>query len=87
MPPPASPSPSTAGGPAVAAGTASCSACRFSPRVMFSSQPTTPMMIAPQNAGQNPVMWNGTFSLPATQLVSHSSSALTTSPISPRVRM
>jgi len=54
---------------------------------MFSSQPTTPMMIAPQNAGQNPVMWNGTFSLPATQLVSHSSSALTTSPISPRVRM
>ncbi len=60
---------------------------RFSPRVMFSSQPTTPMMIAPQNAGQNPVMWNGRFSLSATQLVSQSSSALTTSPISPSVRM
>ena len=34
-------------------------------------------MIAPQNAGQKPVMWNGSDSLPATQLVSHSSSALT----------
>jgi hypothetical protein len=34
-------------------------------------------MIAPQNAGQKPVMWNGSDSLPATQLVSHSSSAVT----------
>src|SRR5262249_36945142 len=33
----------------------------------LSSQLTTPTMIAPQNAGQNPVMWNGTFSFPAIQ--------------------
>ena len=50
-----------------------------------SSHPTTPTMIAPQNAAQNPVIWNGRLSLPATQLVSQSSSPLTTSPISPRV--
>jgi len=50
-----------------------------------SSQPTTPTMIAPQNAAQNPVMWNGSVSLPATQLVSQSSRPLTTSPIRPSV--
>jgi hypothetical protein len=34
-------------------------------------------MIAPQNAGQKTVRWNGSDSLPATQLLSHSSGALT----------
>ncbi len=45
-----------------------------------------PMMIAPQNAGQNPVMWNGSVSFPAIQLHSHSSRPFTTRPIKPSVR-
>ena len=53
---------------------------------MFSTQPTTPMMMAPQKAGQNPVMWKGSFSWPATQLASQSSRPFTTSPIRPSVR-
>ena len=44
-----------------------------------------PTMIAPQNAAVKPVMWNGSDSLPAIQLHSHSSRPLTTRPISPRV--
>src|SRR4029077_8916694 len=52
----------------------------------FNTQLTSPTMIAPQNAAQNPLMWKGNDSLPATQLVSHSSSPFTSRATRPRVR-
>src|SRR6185437_11142802 len=51
----------------------------------FNTQLTSPTMIAPQNAAQNPLMWKGSDSLPATQLVSHSNSPFTTSATTSRV--
>lgn len=55
------------------------------PMKRLRSQPTTPTMMAPQKAAQNPATWKGRSISVAILLVSRSSRAFTTSPMSPSV--